>query len=103
MKTQIFFLKSQKAVVEKIKVLIKRHIFQDMDFVPLEISDNYNETSDQKEHEYCGSFLRLFKASMIPVDDLTIRVTSSSGTWYYMGGYYRDKRRLLELFNNRMG
>jgi len=68
----------------------------------LEISDDYNKYSNDYEHERCRSFLRLFKASMIRVDDFAISVADGSGRWYYLGGVYRNERYQLELFHTSM-
>jgi hypothetical protein len=100
--TQIFCLRSQKAVARKVESLLRKLIYPELEVELKEISDDYNTYSDYKEHENCGLFLRLFKASMIRVDDFAIVVSDGRGRWYYMGGSYHNEPRLLELLQSSM-
>jgi hypothetical protein len=103
MHAKIFHLKSQKTSTGKLERLLRRHVYEDITVEKLEISDDYSIHSDAKEHERCRDFLRLFKASMIRVDDFTIVVADGKGRWYYMGGTYQNEPYLLELFHSSMG
>jgi hypothetical protein len=98
MNAQIFCLKSQKKIAEEIETLLKRHIFDEIRVSRLELSENPAE----QDRQYCQSFLKLFKASMIKVDDFAILVADGKGRWYYMGGAYQDEPFLLELFQQSM-
>jgi hypothetical protein len=100
MKAQIFCLRSQKPAVGKIDSLLRRYIFESIEIERLEIGDDYGKHSSHKEHDHCRSFLSLFKASMIRVDDFAIAVGDVSGRWYYMGGI--EKPYQLELFHTSM-
>jgi len=102
-KGEIFCLESQKSVAEELEVLLKRHVFQEISIDRLEVSDNYSRRPGSRDHEYFRSFLKLFKASMIRVDDFAIVVTDGKGSWYYMGGYYSNEPYLLELFEDSIG
>src|SRR5579864_3283393 len=102
MNAQIFCLRSQKKIAEEIETLLKQHIFDEMRVFRLEISDDYCRSPGEHDHEYCRLFLKLFKASMIKVDDFAILVADGRGRWYYMGGSYQDEPYLLELFQQSM-
>ena len=102
MNAQIFCLKSQRKATDRIEALLRRHVFPEIGVDRLEISDDYNTHSDENEHKYCRRFLRLFKASIVKVDDFAIVVADGKGRWYYMGGSYKDEPYLLELFNKSM-
>jgi hypothetical protein len=104
MKAQIFHLKkSQDDLVSALKVLLAQHIYRGIDLEPLGIGADYNEHSDQIEHEYCNRFLSLFKASLIPADDLAILVEDGAGKSWYMGAYRpSNDRHFLRLFNSGM-
>jgi hypothetical protein len=102
MNAQIFCLKSQKKIAEEIETLLKRHIFEEIRVIRFEISDDYCRNAGRPDHEYCRLFLKLFKASMIKVDDFAILVADGRGRWYYMGGSYKDEPFLLELFQHSM-
>jgi hypothetical protein len=100
MNAQLFCLKSQQSAAVKIEALLRRYIFDSIEIERLEIGDDYGQHSSYKEHDHCRSFLSLFKASMIRVDDFSIAVADVSGRWYYMGGV--RERYQLELFHTSM-
>jgi hypothetical protein len=102
MNAQIFCLESQRPIAEEIKRLLERYVFDQISVDYLSISDDYSRSPSARDHENCRSFLRLFKASMISVDDFVIVVTDGKGRWYYMGGYYRNEPYLLELLQDAM-
>jgi len=102
MNAQIFCLRSQKKMAEDIEGLLRRHIFDEIRILRLEISDDYCRSPGERDHEYCRLFLKFFKASMIKVDDFAILVADGRGRWYYMGGAYQDEPYLLELFQQSM-
>ncbi|MBV8818768.1 MAG: hypothetical protein JO022_10465, partial [Acidobacteriaceae bacterium] len=102
MTAQIFCLRSQKAIARKVESLLRKHVYADIEVDLKEISDDYNTWSDYKEHEHCRLFLKLFKASMLRVDDFAIVVSDGRGRWYYMGGRYENEPLLLELLQSAM-
>jgi hypothetical protein len=99
---QIFCLESQKRIAQDIEILLKRHVFDRMDVERLEISDDYSRSPGENDQTHCRRFLKLFKASMVRVDDFAIVVADGRGRWYYMGGCYNDEPYLLELFEDSM-
>jgi hypothetical protein len=102
MNAHIFCLRSQKKIAEEIEALLKQHIFEEMRVLRHEISDDYCRNPGEHDHEHCRLFLKLFKASMIRVDDFAILVADGRGRWYYMGGTYQDEPYLIELFQQSM-
>jgi hypothetical protein len=102
MNAQIFALRSQKELASTIESLIRTYVWQGISMERLEISDDYNEHSGQTEHDRCKLFLRLFKASMVRIDDFAVVVADGRGRWYYMGARREKEPYLLELFQSSM-
>jgi hypothetical protein len=101
-KAHIYSLESQAQIAEDLGRLLKCHVYDQISVQQHFISNQYSRSPRPTDHENCRAFLKLFKASMISVDDFAIVVTDGQGRWYYMGDYYYNEPYLLELLQSAM-
>lgn len=86
MEAQIFFLKSQQVLCNKITSLLRQYVYEDIQVNRLAVSNvDPDKWGDVAQQQIARSYLHLLKSTMIKVGDFQIGVEDPNGDYWYMG------------------